>query len=145
MYFGTEEGIIYGFEGTNNIGEAFESYWTTPRDAFGYMQHLKKVNKCGAIIKVKNPQNSRTKTAEKTNKRGEWKLVKEVATNGFDFNGIDFANFSFVAGDYTYIVYRVKEKKIIDLRIKVYSDIKDKPFGLIYIKLEAFISGYVKR
>ena len=145
LYFGTEEGIVYGFEGTNDIGEAFESYWTTPRDAFGYIQHLKKINKRGAILKVKNLQNSRIKIAEKTNKRPDWKLVKEVATNGFDFNNLDFANFSFVAGDNTYIVFRVKEKKIIDLSIKVYSDIKDKPFGLIDINVEAFISGYVKR
>lgn len=145
LEFGTSEGIVYEFDGTNDLNEAFESYWTTPRDAFGYIQHLKKVNKRGAIIKVKNMQNSRVKIAERTNKRGEWKEVKDVSTNGFSYSHMDYANFSYVATDNTYIVYRVKEKKIIDLSIKVYSDIKDKPFGLIDINVEAFISGYVKR
>ena len=145
LLFGTAEGKVYEFYGTNDLGYGFESYWTTPRDAFGYIQHLKKVNKRGAIIKVKNMQNSRVKIAEKTNKRGEWKEVKDVSTNGFSYTNMDYANFSYVATDNTYIVYRVKEKKIIDLSIKVYSDVKDKPFGLIDINVEAFISGYVKR
>ena len=145
IYIGDDQGNFYTIEGTNDLGEAFESYWTTPRDAFGYMQHLKKINKRGAILKIKNMQNSRLKIAEKTNKNQQWKLVKEVSGNGFDFNNLDFANFSFATGDNTYIVFRVKEKKIIDLSLKVYSDIKDKPFGLIDINVEAFISGYVKR
>lgn len=145
IYIGDNEGNFYTLDGTNDLNEAFESYWTTPRDAFGYMQHLKKINKRGAILKIKNMQNSRLKIAEKTNKRNEWKIVKEVSGNGFDYNHVDYANFSYVTGDNTYIVFRVKEKKIIDLSLKVYSDIKDKPFGLIDINVEAFISGYVKR
>lgn len=145
LYLADSEGNIYEITGTNDLDEAIESYWTTPRDVFGYMQHLKKINKRGAIVKIKNMQNSRLKIAERTNKRQEWKLVKEVSGNGFDFTNIDFENFSFATGDNTYIVFRVKEKKIIDVSLKIYSDIKDKPFGLIEISLEAFISGYVKR
>lgn len=145
LYIAGTDGKIYSIEGTNDLNQAIESYWTTPRDAFGYTQHLKKINKRGAILKIKNMQNSRLKIAERTNKRHEWKNVKEVSGNGFDFTHVDFANFSFATGDNTYIVFRVKEKKIIDLSLKVYSDIKDKPFGLIDINVEAFISGYVKR
>lgn len=145
LYMTDLNGNVYTFEGTNDLGQAFESRWVTPRDTFGYMQHLKKINKRGAILKIRNIQNGRLKIAEKTNKSIEWKLVKEAVGQGFDFNNLDFSNFSFVTNDNTYIVFRVKEKKIIDISLKIYSDILNKPFGLSEITLEAFISGYVKR
>lgn len=145
LYMGDNLGNLYTFDGTNDLGNAITSYWTTPRDTFGYMQHLKKINKRGAVLKIKNIQNGRLKIAEKTNKSAVWKEIKEVAGNGFDFRHFDFANFSFATTDNTYVVFRVKEKKIIDISLKIYSDIVNKPFGLSEISLEAFISGYVKR
>ena len=145
LYVADNEGNVYDFTATNDDGEIIESYWTTPRDSFGYIQHLKKINKRGAILKIKNMQNSKLKIEEKTNKATEWKQVKEVSGNGFDFTNLDFDNFSFSTGDNTYIVFRIKEKKIIDISLKISSDYLDKPFGLIDINLEAFISGYVKR
>lgn len=145
LYIGDSSGNLYRFGGTNDNGEVIEAYWTTPRDTFGYTQHLKKINKRGAIIKIKNIQNARLKIAEKSNKAVTWTLVKEVSGNGFNFDNIDFDNFSFSTGDSTYVVFRVKEKKIIDLSLKVYTDMLDKPFGLTEINIEAFISGYVKR
>ena len=66
-------------------------------------------------------------------------------TNGFDYNYIDYANFSYSTGDHSYIVFRIKEKKLIDISLKIYSDNLNKPFGLETINLEAFIGGYVKR
>ena len=145
LYFGTSEGKIYKFHGTNDLGVAIESYWTTPRDDFGYMQHLKKINKRGAIAKIKNMQNSRLQIWEKTNKATDWKLIKELSASGFDFGHLDFANLSFVTTDNTYVVFRVKEKKIIDISLKIGSDILNKPFGIDELNIEAFISGYVKR
>lgn len=145
LYFTDNLGNIYTFEGTNDLGKPINAYWTTPRDTFGYMNHLKKINKRGAILKVKNMQNGRIKIAEKTNKNVTWKLVKEASSNGFDFNNLDFNNFSFATGDNSYIVFRIKEKKIIDISLKIYSDELNKPFGLVDVMLEAFIGGYVKR
>ena len=145
MYFTDVSGNVYTFDGMNDLESPIISYWTTPRDTFGYMQHLKKINKRGAILKIKNLQNGRLKIAEKTNKSNSWKLIKEVSSNGFNYRNIDYANFSYVSGDNTYVVFRVKEKKIIDISLKIYSDELNKPFGLAEINLEAFISGYVKR
>lgn len=145
LYLGDETGKFYKFDGTNDLGAAIDAYWTTPRDTFGYTQHLKKINKRGSILKIKNIQNSRIKVYESTNKKDGWNLVKEVSGNGFDYNHVDYANFSYVTGDNTYVVFRVKEKKIIDISLKIGSDILDKPFGLIECNIEAFISGYVKR
>lgn len=145
LYFTDVSGNVYTFDGMNDLESPIISYWTTPRDTFGYMQHLKKINKRGAILKIKNLQNGRLKIAEKTNKSNSWKLIKEVSSNGFNYRNIDYANFSYVSGDNTYVVFRVKEKKIIDISLKIYSDELNKPFGLAEINLEAFISGYVKR
>lgn len=145
LYFGDDKGNFYIFSGTNDLGEAINSYWTTPRDDFGYMNHLKKINKRGAIIKVKNVMNGRVKISGKTNKNSNHELIKEVATNGFDFDNLDFSNLSFSTQDHSYIVYRFKRKKIIDVSLKIYSDELDKPFGIASIILEAFLGGYVKR
>ena len=145
LSFGDEDGNIYVFNGTNDLEEAINDYWTTPRDDFGYMQHLKKINKRGAMIKIKNIQNSKLKVWERTNKSSEWKLIKEVSGNGFTYDEVDYGNFSYATTDNTYVVVRVKEKKIIDLSLKIGSDALDKPFGLSECNVEAFISGYVKR
>lgn len=145
LYFADDKGNIYIFDGTNDDGEAIVSYWTTPRDSFGYVNHLKRTNKRGSIIKVKNIPNGKVKIATETNKRPEEKVIKEASSNGFDFANLDFANLSFETGENSYIVYRIKEKKFIDISMKVFSDEIDKPFGLISISLEAFLGGYVKR
>ena len=145
LFFGDKEGNIYTMTGTNDAGQTINSYWTTPRDAFGYINHLKTINKRGAILKMKNMQNGKIKVATQTNKEPVFETIKEASTNGFDFENIDFENFSFETGENSYIVFRIKEKKIIDISVKVFSDEIDKPFGLINISLEAFLGGYVKR
>ena len=145
LYFIDENGYFYCLEGTNDDKKAIESYWVTPRDDFGYLNHLKTINKRGSITKMKNLPNGKMKVAEKTNKANAYKLLKEASNNGFDFNNVDFDNFTFSLGDSSYIVFRIKEKKIIDISIKVFSDEIDKPFGLSNITLEAFLGGYVKR
>lgn len=145
LYFADNQGNVYVFDGTNDNGEAIVSYWTTPRDAWGYINHLKKTNKRGAILKVKNIPNGKVKISAETNKRPEEKILKEASSSGFNFETLDFENLSFETGENSYIVYRIKEKKFIDISLKVFSDELDKPFGLINISLEAFLGGYVKR
>ena len=145
LYFGDKEGNIYTMTGTNDDGQTIVSYWTTPRDAFGYINHLKTINKRGSMLKIKNIQNGKVKIATQTNKEPVYDTIKEASSNGFDFANIDFGNFTFETGENSYVVFRIKEKKIIDISIKVFSDELDKPFGLVNLVLEAFLGGYVKR
>ena len=145
LYFADNEGNVYVFTGTNDDGVAIVSYWTTPRDDWGYANHLKKTNKRGAILKVKNIPNSKIKVSVETNKKPVEHLLKEASSSGFTFENLDFENLSFETGENSYIPYRIKEKKFIDISLKVFSDELDKPFGLINISLEAFLGGYVKR
>lgn len=164
LYFGTRDGKICVFGGTNDDGKMIEAHWCTPRDFFNHINHYKKTNKRGAIVRTKNIKNGKLKIATKTNKESEWTLVKEVSTNGFDFTTIqdggtfDFSNFTFESGDYSYIVFRLKKKKFIDLQLKFYLDDVietingeekhiniDKPFGIALIEIENFLGGYAKR
>lgn len=144
LFFCTDKGKIFMFDGTNDNGEAIESYWTTPRDVFKYMMYLKTSNKRGAIAKVKNIPNSRIRIDVKTNKK-DWRLLKEVSANGFNYNIMDYANFSYSTEDHSYVVFKIKIKKIIDYQLKFSSTAKDKPFGLYSCVLEAFLGSFVKR
>ena len=96
-------------------------------------------------LKIKNIPNGRIKISVDTNKKPQDRLLKEASSNGFNFENVDFENLSFETGENSYVVFRVKEKKFIDISFKVYSDELDKPFGLINITLQAFLGGYVKR
>ena len=144
LYFGTINGAIFYFDGTNDNGEAIESYWTTPRDVFKYMMFLKTTNKRGAVVKTKNLPNSKIKIEVKTNK-ADWKLLKEVSSNGFNYANMDYSNFSYNTGDNSYIAFKIKIKKIIDYQLKFSSTEKDKPFGIYSCVLEAFLGSFVKR
>lgn len=144
LYIGSKNGDIYILEGTNDNGEAINSYWTTPMDSFGYSNMLKTTNKRGGVAKIKIIPNGIIKIAEKTNKR-DTKEITSKSLNGFSYKNFSYKNFSYTAKNDTHIVYKIKEKKFIELSLKFYSDELDKPFGIYGATIEAFVGGYVKR
>lgn len=145
LYIGSEDGSIFIIEGTNDNGEIIESYWTTPMDNFGYGNKYKTTNKRGGVAKIKTIPNGKVKVAERTNKTQIDKFIKEYASSGFDFSNIDFENFEFSSDVMSNIVYKIKEKKWVELQLKFYTDELDRPFGIYGSIIEAFIGGYVKR
>ena len=145
LYIGANDGSIYVLEGTNDDGNAILSYWTTPMDNFGYNNQLKTTNKRGGIAKIKTIPNGLIKIAKRTDKSNEYQYVTQKSANGFKFKELDFSNFSFVTTDKSYLVYKIKSKKINELSLKFYSDEKDKPFGIFSSTIEAFAGGYIKR
>jgi len=144
LYIGTEDGSFFVVEGTNDNGEPIYSCWTTPMDNFGFENHLKTTNKRGGIAKIKTIQNGKIKIAESTNKRDE-RFITSKSSNGFDYSNIDYSNFAYTTKNDSYIVYKIKDKKFIDLSLKFYSDELNKPFGLYEATMEVFVGGYVKR
>lgn len=144
LYIGSENGSIFILGGTNDDGETINSYWTTPMDAFGYSNMLKTTNKRGGLARIKTIPNGKIKIAERTNKRDE-RYITSKASTGFDYNNIDYSNFAYTTKNESYIVYKIKEKKFLNVSLKFYSDELDKPFGLYSSVLEAFIGGYAKR
>lgn len=144
LYFGCEDGSIFLLDGTNDNGEILHSYWTTPMDNFGYGNVLKTTNKRGGIAKIKTIPNGQIKIAEKTNKKEE-RYITTKSSTGFDYSNFDYSNFAYTTTNESYIVYKIKEKKFIELMLKFYSDELDKPFGIYSATIEVFIGGYVKR
>ena len=145
LYIGATDGKIYHFEGTNDAGEILESYWTTIMDNFGYDNKMKTTSKRGGTVRVKTIPNGLIKVGRRSNKYEDYRYITEKSLDGFDFVGLDFSNWSFTTTSQSYIVFKIKEKKINEISLKVYSDEKDKPFGLYSITLEAFVGSYIKK
>ena len=145
LYIGTDTGSIFILEGTNDNGKTIISYWTTPMDNFGYNNQLKTTNKRGGLAKIKTIPNGLIKIARRTDKSSEYKYTTRKSANGFSFESLDFRNFSFITTDKSYVLYKIKEKKLNELSLKFYSDEKDKPFGIFSSTIEAFVGGYIKK
>jgi len=145
LYIGSKDGSIYVFDGTNDNGVAIESYWTTPMENFGQPNHYKTTNKRGGIAKLRTMQNGRVKLAVRTDKMAQFKKITEKSLQGFNFNNIDFNNFSFATTNEVFLVYKIKQKKIKEVSLKIYSDDLNKPFGIFLMTLEAFVGGYAKK
>ena len=145
LYIGGKDGKIYKVEGTNDNGETIESYWTTPMDNFGYPNHYKTTNKRGGIAKLRTMSNGKVNIAVKTDKMPEFLKIMEKSLRGFDFNNIDFNNFSFETTREVFLIYKIKQKKIKEVSLKIYSDELDRPFGVFSMVLEAFVGGYAKK
>ena len=58
---------------------------------------------------------------------------------------MNFTNFSFITTDKSYLIYKIKEKKVNEMSLKFYSDEIDKPFGIFSAIIEAFVGGYIKK
>lgn len=145
LYIGAKNGSIFIVDGTNDNENAIISYWTTPMDNFGYNNMVKTTNKRGGLAKIKTIPNGLIKVARKTDKSNEYRYTTEKSATGFSFNNINFANFNFITTNKSYMIYKIKEKKINELSLKFYSDEKDKPFGIYSAVIEAFVGGYVKK
>lgn len=145
LYIGTDNGSIFILEGTNDNGKTIISYWTTPMDNFGYNNQFKTTNKRGGLAKIKTIPNGLIKIARRTDKSSEYKYTTRKSANGFSFESLDFRNFSFITTDKSYVLYKIKEKKLNELSLKFYSDEKDKPFGIFSSTIEAFVGGYIKK
>lgn len=145
LYIGAKDGSIFIVDGTNDNENAINSYWTTPMDNFGYNNMVKTTNKRGGLAKIKTIPNGIIKVARKTDKSDEYRYTTEKSATGFSFLSIDFSNFSFITSNKSYLIYKIKEKKINEISLKFYSDEKDKPFGLYSAVIEAFVGGYIKK
>lgn len=145
LYLGFSDGSVGILEGTNDNHRVIESYWTTPSDIFENGNHYKTTNKKGGNVKLQTIPNSKVKVAKKSNKTDSYETIKEFSMSGFDFNNLDFGNFDFCLTNQNYTVIKPKEKKFIELQLKIYSDELDKPFGLYEIILESYVGGYIKR
>lgn len=142
LYFATKDNICI-FEGTNDNGKVINSYWTTPRDTFGYPAYLKTVNKKGGVCIVKPIPNSTFKISCNTSRETN-SFLAEFNTSGFTFENFTFNDFSFATNNTDMRFFKVKKKKINWFTLKFYSDEKDKPFGLYEAVIEYIVTKFAK-
>lgn len=116
LYIGTEDGLfsLSDYEG------GVESFWVTPKDKFGYPQHMKTSNKKGCVVEAEGDLS----LSAKTEKNSEFSLCHRAE------------------GITDYFVARVKFKKFKDIQLKFHSTTR---FGLEQATLESFVGGYIKR
>lgn len=122
LYLGNSTGDLFELKGTTDNEVNINSYWTTPKDDFGYPSYSKTTNKKGntADVKIMNNDSIHVDTIV------DGTLKEKRVLN--DKKG--------------YIAYKIKDKKFKDIQIKFSSN---KPFGLYSCTLQGFIAGYIKR
>ena len=122
LYLGNSTGNLFELKGTTDNEMNINSYWTTPKDDFGYPSYSKTTNKKGntADVKIMNNDSIHVDTIVD----GTLKEKRVLS----DKKG--------------YIAYKIKDKKFKDIQIKFSSN---KPFGLYSCTLQGFIAGYIKR
>lgn len=122
LYLGNSTGNLFELKGTTDNEMNINSYWTTPKDDFGYPSYSKTTNKKGntADVKIMNNDSIHVDTIV------DGTLKEKRVLN--DKKG--------------YIAYKIKDKKFKDIQIKFSSN---KPFGLYSCTLQGFIAGYIKR
>lgn len=122
LYLGNATGALFELKGTTDNEVNINSYWTTPKDDFGYPSYSKTTNKKGntADVKIMNNDSIHVDTIVDG-------VLKEKRVLS-DKKG--------------YIAYKIKDKKFKDIQIKFSSN---KPFGLYSCTMQGFIAGYIKR
>lgn len=156
LYFGTEGGHIckFNFDLRNADGELpIDAYsfdgrpilcgCATKMDNCGIPHLTKSTEKKSMVIKTKTLGASVLKIKVRTNKK-PYEQVTRISSARFDFNELDFSDFSFVMSDQSLFMVREKEKKWVEKQIYLYSDEFCRPFALFYMAYRYSVTGRYK-
>lgn len=152
LWIGTHDGRACRFatdlddlESYNDDGEPIYACWETP-DLDGKLFYKNKTFRYFAIRMMKA---LRTSVRIFAQKRGNWGTdpIKEDRQSGlaFDFNNVDFTNFSFSTDRSERVVHtKVRIKKVDKARFRVENGYVNEPFGIFDLALEYIESGNYK-
>ena len=168
LFFGTEDGKIKRFFNKNVGGftddgeitertvtidgrevttkESFKCYWETPEIYCGSVDHteLKKTFKYLAILLNAFP---RTGCRVLAKIDGIWEVIFDYDTsaNYFDWNDIDFDNFSFRTDDTPTVVGgKFKAKKLLHIQFR-FENSRPEPFSILFAKIKYTVGNeYIK-
>jgi hypothetical protein len=156
LYFGTNGGHIckFNFDLRNADGELpIDAYsfdgrpilcgCATKMDNCGIPHLTKSTEKKSMVIKTKTLGASVLKIKVRTNKK-PYEQVTRISSARFDFNELDFSDFSFVMSDQSLFMVREKEKKWVEKQIYLYSDEFCRPFALFYMAYRYSVTGRYK-
>lgn len=155
LWIGTNDGRVCRFatnidalESYNDDGQGIYCCWETT-DLDGKLFYKNKTFRYFAIRMMKA---LRTTVRLKSQKSGNWSLIKEDRLSGvvFDFDNIDFENFSFSTDRSEKVVHtKIRVKKVDKARFAVENGTVDnphvnEPFGLFDLALEYIERGNYK-
>lgn len=156
IFFGTTNGVVCSF----NFDKRKDG--VIPTDAYSFDNRTihsgcaLKMDNCGVphmtkttvkkstVIKVKSFLRTAAKVRVRTNKNPYAEIARISATR-FDWDHMDFSDFSFVVGEDSLFSIREKEKKWVEKQYYIYSDEYKKPFALFYAAYKYFVAGKFKK
>lgn len=156
LFFGTPNGVIcsFNFDMRDENGEIPTRYYNfdgrtifsgaaTKMDSCGIPHLTKSTIKKSTVIKTKAIPSSTVKVKVRTNAK-PYEQVARISASRFDFDDLDFADFSFVVLEDTIFPVKEKEKKWVEKQYFVFSDEYCKPLSLFYISYRYNVAGRIK-
>jgi hypothetical protein len=156
LFFSTDNGYVcsFNFDKRNDYGEISPEWYSfdghtihcgcaTKMDNCGVPHLAKSTVKKSVVIKTKSMISGAAKCKVRTNKN-VYKQVGRINSRIFDFDSLDFSDFSFDPESKTLHTVREKEKHWVEKQYYLYSDEYQKPFALHYIAYRYMISGRYK-
>lgn len=156
IFFGTDNGIVcsFNFDKRKEDGSIPNTQYSfdnrtiycgiaTKMDNCGVPHLTKSTIKKSTVIKTKSMASAVAKVKVRTNKKGYESLAR-VNSQIFDFDNIDFSDFSFAADGQSIFAIKEKEKHWVEKQHWIYSDEYTKPFSVNYIAFRYKISGRIK-
>lgn len=124
-------------------GHVIKSGCAFKLDNVGVPHLTKSTVKKSTVIKTKIMPRSRAKVKVRTNVNA-YHTVGMFSARKFDFNDIDFSDFSFLDGEQNIFLIKEKEKKWVEKQYYIYSDEFMKPFGIYNLAYRYIIAGRYK-
>lgn len=156
LYFGTEDGRICRFnddiknsrgeiqpKAYSDDGEAIVAEWATTFSDDGDFMRLKTMKKKGSGVMLKTYLRSGVKVCIRTDKDFE-KEIRNKSAGLFNFEDIDFSDFTFNTSPYLVVPFNAKFKKYKAIQVICRNDKVNQAFGVLGIIRRYVIGNFAK-
>ncbi|MBQ8004464.1 MAG: hypothetical protein IJ299_05160, partial [Oscillospiraceae bacterium] len=156
LFFGTEDGRLCKFNtdmknsrgeteptAYSDDGEPIIAEWATNFSDDGDFMRLKTMKKKGSGIMLKTYNRSGVKICIRTDKDAE-RQIKEQSAGIFNFEDIDFNDFTFNTSEYLVVPFNAKFKKYKAIQVICRNDKVNQAFGVLGIIRRYVIGNYAK-
>ena len=156
LYFGTEDGRICRFnddlknsrgeiepKAYSDDGEAIVAEWATTFSDDGDFMRLKTMKKKGSGVMLKTYLRSGVKVCIRTDKDFE-KEIRDKSAGLFNFEDIDFGDFTFNTSPYLVVPFNAKFKKYKAIQVICRNDKVNQAFGVLGIIRRYVIGNFAK-
>ncbi|MBQ2742303.1 MAG: hypothetical protein IJF32_05810 [Oscillospiraceae bacterium] len=152
LYFGTEDGRLCRFNDDmknsrgeiassaySDDGEPIIAEWATNLSDDGDFMRLKTMKKKGSGVMLKTYNRSGVKVCIKTDRDFE-REIREKSAGIFNFEDLDFNDFTFNTSEYTVVPFNAKFKKYKAIQVICRNDKVNQAFGVLGI-IRRYVTG----